>query len=162
MEMGAQAVVILGVAVLCIAAVTSDLTTRRIPNAITLSALALALAVHLVSGGWGGLAMSVAGAVIAGLPLAIPWKMGGIGGGDVKFLAAAGAFLGPLGAMWAVALGGLGIGMAAMVITVANAWRGGYLSSLLWHAKAVVPRGTTFAIALPLAAGVVAALWLGA
>lgn len=71
-----------------------DLRERRVPNALTMSGLALALLLGAL-GGWGGLGAAAAGAGIAFL-LALPvFLAGGLGGGDVKLVTAMGAFLGP-------------------------------------------------------------------
>jgi prepilin peptidase CpaA len=71
-----------------------DLRERRIPNFLTLSALAGALVLRLF-GGFESFADGLLGAAI-GLGLALPFFLaGGLGGGDVKLLTAAGAFLGP-------------------------------------------------------------------
>ena len=74
----------------------SDLRTRRIPNALTVTALGIALALRAATGAE-PLASGLFGALIAfatAVPLVI---LGGLGGGDAKMLAAAGAFLGPAG-----------------------------------------------------------------
>jgi prepilin peptidase CpaA len=75
-----------------------DLRTRRIPNWLTMSALLLALAMRVPMGGPALLDGILAAAVA--FALAIPvFALGGLGGGDVKLLAAVGAFLG-LDALW--------------------------------------------------------------
>ncbi len=71
-----------------------DVRERRVPNALTVSALGLALLLA-VPGGLPGLGASVLGAGIC-LLLALPFFLvRGLGGGDVKLLVAFGAFLGP-------------------------------------------------------------------
>src|SRR3954471_18021179 len=73
----------------------SDLRTRRIPNVLTFSAAGGALLFHLVSGGWNAAGWSLAG-YGAGLLLFFPlFALRGMGAGDVKLLAAVGAWLGP-------------------------------------------------------------------
>jgi prepilin peptidase CpaA len=81
-------------AILIIAAST-DLAERRIPNLIPLAGLALALLLALLS----PLAVSVLDCVagaLAGLLLFLPFYMlRGMAAGDVKLMAAVGAFVGP-------------------------------------------------------------------
>lgn len=85
-----------------------DLRSRRIPNALTVAGLGVAL---LLRGSWGGGAL-VEGVEGAGLALAlglVPFAVGMLGGGDVKLLAAVGGFMGPghlIGAFLVIALVG--------------------------------------------------------
>lgn len=96
-----------------------DMRTRRIPNRLTIpSALAGLLLNVLCSGSAGGLT-SAAG-LLSGLAAFLPFYLaGGFGAGDVKAMAAVGAFLGPKGvllaAAWTLGVGGLG---AALVVGV--------------------------------------------
>jgi prepilin peptidase CpaA len=71
-----------------------DLRSRRIPNRLTLGAIAAGLVVRGASGGWLGLASAAAGAAIAGGFLFLFFLAGGLGGGDVKLMAAVGAWAG--------------------------------------------------------------------
>ena len=93
--------------VLSAGAAVIDARTRRIPNRLIVVGLAggalLNLATHLVNSGaspggalaLGALSLSL-GIVVCGLvPLAL-FRMGAMGGGDVKLLAVAGACAGPL------------------------------------------------------------------
>lgn len=93
-----------------------DLRARRIPNALTLTGLLAALLLR-VPLGMGAVGLGLLGAGLAfGLSLVF-FLAGGMGGGDVKLLAAVGAFLGPQRlwmALLAMALAG-GV-MAAWVI----------------------------------------------
>lgn len=76
------------------AAVLSDLRTRRIPNWLTVSSLALALVTHSVHGRLDGLVFSLLGFAAGFGVLFLLWLVGGGGGGDVKMMAALGAWLG--------------------------------------------------------------------
>lgn len=77
-------------------AIFTDLRSRRIPNALTFTAVGVAVVIRFAFQGWPGLGTALAGAVIApGILLLI--HMGkGLGMGDLKLAAAVGAFLGPM------------------------------------------------------------------
>lgn len=84
-----------GALLLTVLAVVWDLAVRRIPNAITLTAMAGGLAGHAIVHGGGGLAWSAAGLAVGLGLLLVPVLMGGMGAGDLKLLGALGAILGP-------------------------------------------------------------------
>lgn len=96
-------------------AASIDLRTRRIPNILSLAILAGGLTWSLIPGTplapWQSLAGILAGAALLMLPFAI----GALGGGDVKLLAAIGAWLGPLGALLALAAACL-FGMLIVIV----------------------------------------------
>lgn len=80
-----------------LAAIT-DLRSGRIPNHLTLTAMLVGVALHLVLGGALGAIESALGATICAAVPAIVYKASqgrGIGGGDIKLFAALGALLGP-------------------------------------------------------------------
>ena len=79
--------------VLVLTAGVLDLKTRRIPNWLTVSGFAMAVAFRLPYGTGPVLDGLIAGLIAFGLSLPI-FALGGLGGGDVKLLAAVGAFLG--------------------------------------------------------------------
>ncbi len=86
------------------AALWSDATTRRLPNRLTLTAILVGLATRLALGPDAVLAGLVG--ILLGVALSLPlFALGAIGGGDVKLVAAAGAFLGPRELVWALLLG---------------------------------------------------------
>jgi len=77
-----------------IAAMVSDVKTRKLPNLLTVTIALLSLGLHTVFYGLGGLTGSILGLLI-GFGLLLPFyifKM--VGAGDIKLLAALGAFLG--------------------------------------------------------------------
>jgi len=93
-------------AAVSVLAVWFDLRERRIPNWLTVGALAAALALRLLSvehGVWPGVA-SAAIALAFGFPF---FLAGGLGAGDVKLMAALAAFLDP---------GKLGVAMLVMAL----------------------------------------------
>lgn len=77
-----------------------DLRERRIPNALVFPAILVGLSLHLLWHGWAGLLFALKGFGAGFLLLFVPYllgRMSGIktmGAGDVKFLAAIGAFTG--------------------------------------------------------------------
>lgn len=76
-----------------------DVTTHRIPNALLLPALIIALIVAAMTTGATGLLLSIAGFLV-GMAVLLPlYALGAMGAGDVKLLGVAGAFLAPYGAL---------------------------------------------------------------
>ncbi len=80
-----------------------DVRTHRLPNVLTVPAFGLGVLFHVVwglatQGLWGalsGLGWSLAGFAVGFGILLVLWLIGGGGGGDVKFMGALGAWLGP-------------------------------------------------------------------
>jgi len=98
--------------VFVIAAAVIDTTGRRIPNVLTVPAAALGLVANCLVAGGSGLLAGVAGLVV-GLATFLPFYLArGFSAGDVKAMAAIGAFLGPKGvllaAAWTLVAGALG------------------------------------------------------
>jgi len=97
-------------AVLLIAAAIADLRTGKIYNTITYPGVVVGLIGHtlaagLIGGGDEGsfgLAGSLMGLGVGFLPLLIAWRLGGIGGGDAKLMAAVGAIGGAEFAVYAM------------------------------------------------------------
>jgi len=90
----AQIIAWCGAIALTVVALVWDLRTRRIPNAITVSALVAALLFHAITSGWAGLGFALAGFGAGFGLLFVLWLVGGGGGGDVKLMGALGAWLG--------------------------------------------------------------------
>jgi prepilin peptidase CpaA len=156
------------------AAAWIDLRTRRIPNVLTLGAAAAAPVLLGVVGGWNAVVWSVAGWCM-GLVLFLPlFLLRGMGAGDVKLLAAFGAWLGPAGAWWVAVYGGIAGGLiaipwllfrGALARTLGNIWAlFGYwrLAGPRPHPELSLesPRVLRLPYALPLALGAAATLWL--
>jgi prepilin peptidase CpaA len=91
-----QVVTTLAFLTLVVLAGVSDIRTRRIPNALTVTGLGIALALRGATG-VEPLAMGLVGALVAFVPAVPLVLLGGLGGGDAKLLAAVGAFVGPAG-----------------------------------------------------------------
>jgi prepilin peptidase CpaA len=155
-----------------------DLRTRRIPNGLTLGSAAIAVAfraiasggVHegFVAGGW-----SAAGWLVGFLLLLPIYVLRGLGAGDVKLLAAFGAWLGPLAACWVAVYGGIAGGLLALPLLVAQRamrrtasrvwdliafWR---VAGLRPHPALTLdaPGAIRMPYALPIAIGAVLTMW---
>jgi prepilin peptidase CpaA len=161
-------------AVVLALACISDLRTRRIPNVLTLSAVATAILFHLLTGGWSAAGWSVAGCVVGAVLFFPMFALRGMGGGDVKLLAAVGAWLGP----WQVVTAALATSIAGGIIAVAVALGYGYFKTAYrnlwmllttWRVTGIRPvdeltlesaRGPRLAYAVPIAIGTLLTLWL--
>ena len=93
-----------------------DLRSQRIPNALTIPTALAALAYHLLIHGPGGLWASLSGLGLGfGLMLA-PYLFRVMGGGDVKLMAAVGAWVGPQVVLVAFLLTSLAGGLYALAL----------------------------------------------
>ena len=93
--------------VLGCAAVITDLRSRTIPNWLCGGGLGAGLLLGAWAAGWRGFGTAGAGAVAGFLVYFIPYWMGGLGGGDVKLMAAFGALLGPSDILVSAVLGAI-------------------------------------------------------
>jgi prepilin peptidase CpaA len=92
---GASPVTTAAFVVVMVLAAILDLRSRRIPNALTVSGAAIALILRAPLG-WDALGSGLLGLGL-GLLLTVPlFLVKALGGGDVKLLAAVGAFMGPV------------------------------------------------------------------
>lgn len=71
-----------------------DIRERRIPNLLVFPAALIGLTLNLIQHGWAGLGFGLKGLAAGFALLFIPYLAGGMKAGDVKFLAAIGAFTG--------------------------------------------------------------------
>src|SRR5438067_184480 len=77
-------------------AAVNDLATRRIPNRLLLAGLACLLVLNLLSADPGAAMLAALGGMGVGLAVFMPfYLMRGMAAGDVKLMAAVGAFTGP-------------------------------------------------------------------
>ena len=162
-----------GVAGVAAAASIGDLRTSRIPNALTLGAALAGVCYATLHAGIGGLGSSLLGWLL-GLGLFLPlFALGGMGAGDVKLLAAFGAWLGPVGVLWAALWASLAGGALALAVSA----RRGYLLEAcrnvaamtgVWRAvgPSRIPSmtlkesaGPRLAYAVPIGIGAIVSLW---
>src|SRR5262249_7833100 len=97
-------------------AVVTDVRGGRIPNALTFGGALVALGYGWATDGLQGFGMSAAG-WLAGAALFFPFfALGGMGAGDVKLLAAMGAWLGPAESVWIAMYAAAAGGALALVL----------------------------------------------
>jgi len=161
--------VAIGVAVV---ACVFDLHSRRIPNLLTLGAAGAALVLAAAHGlpsfqssliGW-----------LTGLVLWLPvYALGGMGAGDVKLMAALGAWLGPLDAVNAALYAGVVGGLMALAVAIVHGYMREACANIRllvthWYVVGVSPqrqltlegtRGPRLAYALPTLVGTAVAVW---
>lgn len=119
---------------------------RRIPNKITFSLIIFGFIFNTITLGLSGLTASLLGLIIGAALLLVPYLKGGVGAGDVKFLAAVGAILGyqfvtaaflygaVLGGIWSVVVlirrGSLWISVKSILYNILIKLRGGTSKSV--------------------------------
>ena len=156
------------------AACATDLHSRRIPNWLTFGAAAAAIATQFAMGGQSGVQHAMGGWV-TGLFLFMPmFLLGGMGAGDVKLLAALGAWLGAGDTFWLAIYASLAGGVIALVMALQR----GYLKTAFgnigglirfWSIFGLKPmpamtlehgKAPRLAYAVPVFVGTVVTLWL--
>jgi len=111
-------------ALFSLAAGVTDWRRRLIPNYITIPALAAGFLLQTAQHGLAGLkdaSLGMAAAAAITIPL---YLLRGLGGGDVKMMAAAGAIAGPLNFLYLFVLNAVigGVGAVALVLYKAALW----------------------------------------
>jgi prepilin peptidase CpaA len=160
--------------VVAIVAAMWDLRSRRIPNVLTFGSAAAAFLAHGYIAGVPGTGWSIAGWCV-GVAFFLPiFALGGMGAGDVKLLAALGAWLGPGPAIWVALFSLIAGGVLGLVVAIGH----GYLTQAFaniswmfqfWRAEGPKPvpevtlathKGPRLAYAVPVLAGLMVTLWL--
>jgi prepilin peptidase CpaA len=116
-----------------------DVKTRRIPNYLTLGAAVAGLAFNFAAQGLDGLTNGILGMILGFACLILIYIWGGMGAGDVKALAALGAWLGPKLTLFLFCYMGIAGGVIALGYLM---WHG-----LLWMK---IKQGWTFMVNLVL------------
>ena len=163
----------LAVGTLAVTAAVCDLRTRRVPNVLTFGATAVGLAFALLKAGLSGLLANLLASGI-GFALFLPlFALGGMGAGDVKLLAAFGAWLGPIATLWAGLWAALAGGIMAVVVGASHGYLRDAMRNLgamiaVWRTVGPSPipeltlresRAPRLAYALPIGIGAIVALW---
>lgn len=152
----------------------TDLRSRRIPNVLTFGAAAAGLAFHAITGGTSGFVLSGAGWVVGVAVFFVPFALGGLGGGDVKLLAALGAWVGPQDVFWMAMYAGIAGGVLAVVVAAAHgylrqAWSNIRFLWAHWMVTGIRPlhavslegsTGPRLAYAVPIFVGALMTVWL--
>jgi len=157
-----------------LAACVTDLRTRRIPNVLTFGAAAGACGYHLAATGWSGLGWAAAGWIV-GLLIFLPlFALRGMGGGDVKLVAALGAWLGPGLTVWLCLFTALAGGPIAVIVALSKGYLGRAVGNvwgllMFWRVAGVQPHpaltldspgAPRLPYAVPIATGLLVTLWL--
>ncbi|MHB8894349.1 MAG: A24 family peptidase [Candidatus Geothermincolia bacterium] len=101
--------ILLPLLALCAGAAVFDLRLHRVPNLFNATFFLCGICIASARAGIGGLVESLAGAGIGFAFLLVPFFLHMVGGGDVKFLAAAGAIVG-LHLVWPALIAGAAFG----------------------------------------------------
>jgi prepilin peptidase CpaA len=121
----------------------NDLKHHRIPNWLTLPSIIVGLLLCYFDGGIEGLKSSAIGLTVGFTIFLIPFALGGMGGGDVKLMAAVGALIGWPLVVWAILLSCI----VALFGAIAKAiWKGRF-TRLLVNTGFII-KNTLIALAL--------------
>jgi len=160
--------------IVALAACVTDVRSRRIPNVLTFGAAAAAVGFHVAGAGLDGLGLAAAGWLV-GTAVFLPiFLLGGMGAGDIKLMAALGAWLGPrealMVALYASLAGGvIAIGVSLYAGYLRTAFRNvGNMLKFWWLVGPRPMPGLTLddaaaprvAFAVPICCGLMVALWL--
>lgn len=163
-----------GAIIVAAGAAVTDVHGARIPNVLTVSGAIAGLAAHASWADGAGAAASAVGA-LTGLAVFFPFfALGGMGGGDVKLMAAIGAWIGWRDVVSTALYAAVAGGVLALAVSLAT----GYLATALgnlrrlvryWRVVGLRPepsltlesgRGPRLPYAVPILVGLVGALWL--
>jgi len=169
--MKTTAIVVLAIS---LAGCVTDLRSRRIPNVLTFGSALAALLFHAITGGLTGAGTSAAGWLVGAAILFLPFYLGGMGAGDVKLMAALGAWLGPSLTLWLGLYTGIAGGVLAVVVSSSTGYLRQAISNIWllmahWRVSGVRPldevtlagaAGPRLAYGVAICAGTVLTIWL--
>ncbi|MBV9598815.1 MAG: prepilin peptidase [Chloroflexi bacterium] len=143
-------------------AALTDVSSRRIPNWLTLGTFLLGVLLNTWLRGVDGAASSLIGTIL-GIGLLLPfYALGGIGAGDVKLVGALGAVLGPQALVSVAVYGALAGGAMSLFILYRNGRIKVALADLLALRRTSGSSGATAPYGVAIAAGVALSLVLPA
>ena len=152
----------------------TDLRSRRIPNVLTFGAALAAVVFHGVTGGSGGVASAGTGWLVGVAVFFLPFTLGGLGAGDVKLLAALGAWCGPATTVWLAVYTGIAGGVLALGVALKRGYlltalRNLWLLLTYWRVSGLRPldevslsggESPRLAYAVPILIGTAVTIWL--
>ncbi len=97
-----------------------DFAQRRVPNWLNLTLLLIGLGLQMRYFGFSGLGIGLLGMLTGFGLLIVPWLMHGMGTGDVKLMAAIGAFMGPTLTFYSFGLGVIIGGVTAVIMIMST------------------------------------------
>ena len=171
MDMSASQYIAIGIALI---ACVTDVRSRRIPNVLTFGGALAGVAFHAMNGGLTGSLQSITGWAAGVAVFFLPFALGGMGAGDVKLVAALGAWLGPADTVTLAIHSVLIAGVAAVLVSIRHAYLRQALANVArllhyWRAAGLRPlaevsldsgKGPRLAYAVPVFAGLVTTIWL--
>jgi prepilin peptidase CpaA len=165
-----SALIITTALVFMAASLYTDVRTQRIPNLLTVPFACGGILFHCATTGFieGGL-YAVTGLSLGCLLLAIPFALGGMGGGDVKCLGTVGAWMGPDRIFWIFLYGAMAGGVLALFLLVRPS-HGEGVRGLLFRVKSGLitgrfsrssTKGMRFPYTIPITVGFIVFLLIG-
>ena len=150
-----------------------DVSTSRIPNKLTFTTAALAILFHVFAPAGAGLSHAILG-LLVGLALFFPmFALGAMGAGDVKLMAAVGAWIGAMPIIYVALYGSIAGGIFGVIVALRRqylkqAFRNVKALLLYWWVEGVKPfppltlestNSLRLPYALAIAAGLAVTLW---
>jgi prepilin peptidase CpaA len=160
-------------AITVVVACLFDISSSRIPNALTFPAAAFAIGFHAIAPSGDGVWFAFVGLAV-GLAVFLPlFALGAMGAGDVKLMAAVGAFIGWKSIIFVALYGSLAGGILALIVALRRnylrqAFSNIKMLGLYWWVEGVKPlpaltleskHSVRLPYAIAIAAGLAVTLW---
>ncbi len=167
---------ILTVSIVCVASIACaiDLRERRIPNWLTFGAALAGIAYQLYMHGMEGFWAGGAGWLVGIAVFFAPFALGGLGAGDVKLVAALGAWLGPVEIVWLALYTAIAGAVLAICVSLARGYLRQAMSNIWlllmhWRLEGFRPlpemtihhgKGPKLAYGVAIFAGTMVTIWI--